>query len=172
MDIIEHKKAFYDVIVLQTVLEEVRNQSVPLYNRLRALTAGGDGKRFYVFHNEFRQETFTQREEGETINDRNDRAIRLACAWYKSHIEKAAAATGSKAPEIVMISNDRDNLKKAKKDGLACASIRDYLESISGAEELVDMISALAEEETETKTSKKDMLYPEVCIIRVEVNTG
>src|SRR5690606_39063259 len=89
--------------------------------RLRALTAS-DGKRFYVFHNEFRQETFTNRKESETINDRNDRAIRLACSWYSSHIKNAATASGLEAPELVMISNDRENLQKARKEGITCAS--------------------------------------------------
>ena len=119
MDVIEHDSAFYDVIVLQTVLEEVRNRSLPLYNRLRSLTRS-DEKRFYVFHNEFRQETHIQRFEGESINDRNDRAIRKACSWYKSHLTETVS--GSKVPEIVMLSDDKDNCKKAKLDGISCCS--------------------------------------------------
>jgi exosome complex exonuclease DIS3/RRP44 len=121
MDIIEHKSAFYDVIVLQTVLEELRNRSLPLYNRLRALTASQD-KRFYVFHNEFRKETYVKRLPGETINDRNDRAVRVACAWYKGHLEDAVAATKSRCPEIVMLSDDKGNLQKAKAEGIACCN--------------------------------------------------
>lgn len=121
MDIIEHETAFYDVIVLQTVLEEVRNRSLPLYNRLRALTKS-DEKRFYVFHNEFRQETYVKRLQGEIINDRNDRAVRRACSWYKSHLAAAVGGTATKLPEIVMISDDRDNLVKAKKEGIVCCT--------------------------------------------------
>jgi hypothetical protein len=41
-----------DVIVIQTVQEEVKNKSLPLYHRLIALTQN-DGKRFIVFFNEF-----------------------------------------------------------------------------------------------------------------------
>jgi exosome complex exonuclease DIS3/RRP44 len=121
MDIIEHKSAFYDVIVLQTVLEELRNRSLPLYNRLRALTASQD-KRFYVFHNEFRQETYVKRLPGETINDRNDRAVRVACAWYKRHLEDAVAGTKNRCPEIVMLSDDKGNLQKAREEGIACCN--------------------------------------------------
>jgi hypothetical protein len=73
MDLFEIETAFHDVIVLQTVLEEVKNRSLPLYHRLIALTKN-EGKRFYVFFNEFRQETHVSRDAGETINDRNDRA--------------------------------------------------------------------------------------------------
>lgn len=121
MDIIEHESAFYDVIVLQTVLEEVRNRSLPLYNRLRALTKG-DKKRFYVFHNEFRQETHVKRLQEEIINDHNDRLVRKACSWYKSHLATALAGTPNKVPEIVMLSDDRDNLRKAKSEGIACCN--------------------------------------------------
>ncbi|KAF8473463.1 ribonuclease R [Kalaharituber pfeilii] len=158
MDVIEHETAFYDVIVLQTVLEEVRNQSLPLFNRLRALTRS-DEKRFYVFHNEFRKETFVRRLEGETINDRNDRAIRKACQWYKSHLVSVITGTGRKVPDIVLLSDDRDNLRKAKDEGIACSSIRDYVQGLKNADELLDMISAAVDEQ-ESKL-KGDMLYPD-----------
>lgn len=121
MDIIEHETAFYDVVILQTVLEEVRNRSLPLYNRLRAL-AKSDEKRFYVFHNEFRQETYIKRLQGETINDSNDRAIRRACSWYKSHLAGSLAGTEKKPPEIVMLSDDRGNLERAKEEGITCCT--------------------------------------------------
>lgn len=61
MDLFEVETAFHDVIVLQTVLEEVKNRSLPLYHRLISLTKN-EGKRFYVFFNEFRQETYVSRE--------------------------------------------------------------------------------------------------------------
>lgn len=121
MDIIEHKSAFYDVIVLQTVLDELRNRSLPLYNRLRSLTSSGE-KRFYVFHNDFRLETHVKRLEGETINDRNDRAVRRACVWYKEHLMGAVSGRNSACPEIVMVSDDKGNLARAKAEGIACSS--------------------------------------------------
>lgn len=121
MDALEHKSAFYDVIVLQTVLEEVRNRSLPLYNRLRALTKSED-KRFYVFHNDFRRETYITRNEGETINDRNDRAVRRACTWYKAHLESSLEGTKRSVPDIVMVSDDKENLRLAKEEGIQCCN--------------------------------------------------
>jgi exosome complex exonuclease DIS3/RRP44 len=121
----EVETAFHDVIVLQTVLEEVKNRSLPLYHRLIALTKN-EGKRFYVFFNEFRQETYVPREAGETINDRNDRAVRKAVQWYNQHITEAVRARSKKQtriPTVVMITDDRDNLRKAKNEdvpGLTC----------------------------------------------------
>jgi exosome complex exonuclease DIS3/RRP44 len=43
--------AFKNVIVLQTALEELRNCSLPVYSRIRTLTAD-PSRRFYVFSNE------------------------------------------------------------------------------------------------------------------------
>jgi exosome complex exonuclease DIS3/RRP44 len=115
MDLFEVETAFHDVIVLQTVLEEVKNRSLPLYHRLIALTKN-EGKRFYVFFNEFRQETYVQRDVGESINDRNDRAVRKAVQWYNGHITQAVSARNKKQtriPSVVMITDDKDNLRKA-----------------------------------------------------------
>jgi exosome complex exonuclease DIS3/RRP44 len=116
MDLFEVETGFQDVIVLQTVLEEVKNRSLPLYHRLIALTKN-EGKRFYVFFNEFRQETHVTRDPGESINDRNDRAVRKAVEWYNQHIAKAVKSrskTQTRIPTVVMITDDRDNLRKAK----------------------------------------------------------
>ena len=119
MDLFEVETAFYDVIVLQVVLEEVKNRSLPLYHRLVAL-AKNESKRFYIFFNEFRQETYVVRGPGESINDRNDRAVRKAAQWYQAHIQEAVSLrNSSRCPTVVMLSDDKMNLKKAKKDGLA-----------------------------------------------------
>jgi exosome complex exonuclease DIS3/RRP44 len=61
-------------MIFQTVLEELRNRSLPIYNRLRTL-AQDEQKGIYFFHNEFRAETYILRLSDETINDRNDRGI-------------------------------------------------------------------------------------------------
>src|SRR5882757_7053214 len=89
LDLFEQTSAFYDVIILQTVLEELRNRSLPLYNRLIGLTKS-DEKRFY----DFRLETYIVRDAGETIHDRNDRAVRKAVQWYSEHLNQAVKAAG------------------------------------------------------------------------------
>lgn len=92
MDLFEQKSEFYDVIVLQTVLEELRNRSLPLYNRVIGLTRS-ENKHFYVFFNDFRLETYVVRGKGETINDRNDRAVRRAVSWYGEHLQQAVKSS-------------------------------------------------------------------------------
>lgn len=169
MDAIEHKSAFYDVIVLQTVLDEVKNQSLPLYNRLVSL-AKADEKRFYVFHNEFRQETHVKRGQEESINDRNDRAIRVACKWYQKHIEQASAGSGAKAPAIVMLSNDKANLAKAKSEGLDAANLNDYVKGLKNADELLDMISSSLQD-IEKKANRGADVYAEYFSVP-KMNTG
>jgi exosome complex exonuclease DIS3/RRP44 len=61
-----------DVIVLQTVREELRHLSMPIYNRVNAIIADKN-KRFYAFSNEHHKETYIERMKDESPNDRNDR---------------------------------------------------------------------------------------------------
>ena len=53
MDLMESSLFTPPIILLQTVLEEVRHRSLPLYSRLKALMKM-DEKRVWVFYNEFR----------------------------------------------------------------------------------------------------------------------
>ena len=71
IDLVE-SEGLQNVVILQTVLQEVKHRSSPIYKRLRDIVS--DKKRnFYVFVNEHRKETYIEREEGESANDRNDR---------------------------------------------------------------------------------------------------
>jgi exosome complex exonuclease DIS3/RRP44 len=53
MDLIESNFFTPPIIILQTVMEEVRHRSLPLYSRLKALTTT-DERKVWVFYNEFR----------------------------------------------------------------------------------------------------------------------
>jgi len=161
LDLFEQTSAFYDVIILQTVLEELRNRSLPLYNRLLGLTRSED-KRFYVFFNEFRLETYVLREHGESINDRNDRAVRRAVKWYGEHLQLAVKSGGrsKKVPQIVMLSDDKDNLQKAKAENLSACSLSEYVSGLEDADRLMDMISA-SRQGQDSRTAKGELLYPE-----------
>ncbi|KEZ44636.1 Exosome complex exonuclease dis3 [Scedosporium apiospermum] len=155
MDVFEQSSVFYDVIILQTVLEELRNRSLPLYNRLINLTKS-DEKRFYVFFNEFRLETYVKREENETINDRNDRAIRRAVQWYTEHLAKTKAP---KIPAVVMLTDDRNNIKKAKEIGVPAQTLADYLGGVEDGERLLDMVAESQSRELIHKPS--EFIYAE-----------
>jgi exosome complex exonuclease DIS3/RRP44 len=162
LDLFEQSAAFTDVVILQTVLEELRNRSLPLYNRLIALIRSGD-RRYYVFFNDFRAETHVFRTEGETINDRNDRAVRKAVHWYKEHLQKSIKESGrgsSKPPSILLLSDDRENVRKAIDDGLEALALRDYVSKLKDGDSLLDLISASAEIR-EKKISAAEAVYPE-----------
>ncbi|KAG9525573.1 ribonuclease R, partial [Aureobasidium melanogenum] len=160
MDLFELETAFHDVIVLQTVLEEVKNRSLPLYHRLISLTKN-DGKRFYVFFNDFRLQTYVVRDDKETINDRNDRAVRRAVKWYADHLDEAVSKRKSvRCPSVIMISDDRDNLRKAKNDGITGLSLRDYVSGLDDSERLLDMVSS-GQEQRVGKQTKGELLYPD-----------
>ena len=136
----EHHSAFFDVIVLQTVLERVRGKSLPLYNRLRALTRS-QMKRFYVFHNEFRIETSIPRDKGESVNEWNDRSIRSACLWYQVHLEVAVSGTTNKRPVILLLSDNQEGLKKAKDLAIECCTLEEYVNELPNVNELLDMVA-------------------------------
>lgn len=160
MDLLEQKSAFYDVIILQTALEELRNRSLPLYNRLINLTKSEE-KHFYVFFNDFRLETHVIREKGETINDRNDRAIRKAVGWYQDHLQQALKSnTRSKTvPAIVMLSDDKENLRKAKAENINACSLSKYVSGLDDADRLLDMIDA-SRQGQEARGSIAEQIYP------------
>ncbi|CCE61314.1 hypothetical protein TPHA_0A02320 [Tetrapisispora phaffii CBS 4417] len=110
IDLLENESCFFDVIVPQIVLDEVRNKSYPIYTRLRTLCRDSENnstKRFIVFHNEFNENTFIERIDDESINDRNDRAIRKTSSWYAKHLKEYGI-------NIVLLSNDRLNREKSK----------------------------------------------------------
>ena len=108
MDLLENsldhpeRKLFANLIVLQTVLDEVRSNNQKLYTRVRAFLAKHEHA--VVFCNEHHRSTYIERTPGETPNDRNDRAIRVAANWYKTHLPKI---------NIVMMTNDKGNRIKA-----------------------------------------------------------
>ncbi|PPR00807.1 hypothetical protein CVT26_012448 [Gymnopilus dilepis] len=145
MDLVESPLFNPPIILLQTVLEEVRHRSLPLYNRLKALTKM-DEKKIWVFYNEYRSETAIIREEGETPNDRNDRGIRKATAWYNSHIKvnrpPIRGQASPKLPTVVLLTEDAANRQKAEKEGLTSVSVRNYVEGMKDATQLLDLLAA------------------------------
>lgn len=78
LDVLE-RPVFTDAVILQTVLDEVRNRNAKHYDRIRAMILQ-HSKRFFVLSNEHHRETFVSPVEGESDNDRNDRAIRRAAS--------------------------------------------------------------------------------------------
>ncbi|KAI0033260.1 RNB-domain-containing protein [Vararia minispora EC-137] len=165
MDLMESHLFRTPIVLLQTVLEEVRHRSLPLYNRLKALVKMED-KQTWVFYNEFRSETAIVRNEGETPNDRNDRGIRKATAWYNTHLSMTRPPIRGKQqkllPVVVLLTDDVANRQNAEKEGMPSVSIRQYVEGMKDASQLADLLSAERDESIEaTVASRRPQLYPD-----------
>lgn len=131
--------SFQDVILLQTVLDEVRNRSPSLYQRLRSMLTRTD-KRCHVFSNEHHRETYGgESVSGESPNDRNDRAIRTASGWYGRHL--ASLGQPFDGVRVVMLSNDVGNReRKDPKDLYEALSLAEYCSGLKGADDLPDLV--------------------------------
>ncbi|KAG8039028.1 hypothetical protein G9C98_003335 [Cotesia typhae] len=141
-----------NVIILQTVLEEVKHRSSNVYKKLKDIIA--DPKRkFYVFVNEHHKDTFVERVPGEKINDRNDRAIRTACLWYKSHLEQSK----NNNINIVLLTDDNENRSKAQNEGCLVFTMEEYICSLENSGFLEDK---LCKKHYEIDGGKGEPLFP------------
>ncbi|XP_008427489.1 exosome complex exonuclease RRP44 [Poecilia reticulata] len=145
-----------NVIILQTVLQEVRHRSAPVYKRLKDIIHE-QGRHFYTFTNEHHRETFIEREPGESANDRNDRAIRVAVKWYSQHLK--TLESGSDDLKVVLLTNDQGNKLKAEETGVVVYKFDEYIKSLIGNPELVDCLALSNDDKNEITSSK--VLFPE-----------
>jgi len=99
----------------------------------------------FVFCNEHHRHTYIARLKEETINDRNDRAIRVATKFYETHFPAA---------KIVLITDDNANRRLAKESGLAAKSVREYVESQTELPHLADLIAVVDDSEISDATKK------------------
>ncbi|VEU21265.1 DEKNAAC102143 [Brettanomyces naardenensis] len=149
IDMMESNAVFYDVIIPQTVLEEVRNRSYPIYMRLRSLSKNEE-KRFVVFHNEFKSATYLPRKKGETMNDYNDRLIRQSAKFYDEHLKSYGIST-------ILLTGDRDNREKARADGIKAMTVPEYVSLLPNSAELQDMLPS----KEGFSTNYKEIKYPD-----------
>ncbi|XP_034253802.1 exosome complex exonuclease RRP44 [Thrips palmi] len=139
IDVLE-EDVLENVIILQTVLEEVKHRSSPVYRRLKDIIENPNRK-FYIFVNEHHKDTYVERKPGETANDRNDRAIRVATSWYATHLSGSQPKAKNKHVSMVLLTDDADNCQKAKAEGLIASTVYDYVKSLQDAPTLLDKLS-------------------------------
>ncbi|NXJ46858.1 RRP44 exonuclease, partial [Spizaetus tyrannus] len=144
-----------NVIVLQTVLQEVRNRSAPVYKRIRDVIQNPE-KHFYSFTNEHHRETYIQQEQGESSNDRNDRAIRVAVKWYSEHLKKIEDEENI---QVIFLTNDRTNKEKALEEGITAYTCEEYIKSLIANPDLVDRLACVSDEGKEIEGGK--IIFPE-----------
>lgn len=138
----------------------MKHQNLGAYKRIRDIIANSS-KRFYVFTNEHNRETFIERMTNETSNDRNDRAIRVAVKWYSSHLKKNLLAKA--VPDVVLLTNDRANREKARKEGIKAFTVYEYVKSLTEHPSLLDSLarSGMETEDQGERTAKDKLIFPE-----------
>ena len=143
-----------NMIVLQTVLEEVKHRNLSVFKRLKTMVQTG-GRKVFVFANEHHADTHSSALPGESPNDRNDRCIRIAAAWFERQLQ------GEHTVELV--TNDRECRSRALEQGLTCATVYEwakanlpakYLETIAQADE------GRSADSTGGQQSKEGFAYP------------
>ncbi|KAK9013098.1 hypothetical protein V6N11_041119 [Hibiscus sabdariffa] len=157
IDLLENP-AIDNAVLLSVVLDEVKNKNMAVYNRIRALSTN-PLRKFYVFSNQFHKDTFVKRMDGETPNDYNDRAIRVATRWYQTHLGTA---------KVLLVTNDRDNKRRATEEGISADTIQSYVKSL-GQPELLDLLvhpapeseNVVMEEAEDLRPSKRRVIYQE-----------
>jgi len=131
IDVIEDPSV-KNIIILQTVLEEIKHRSAPIYKRVKEMISNS-AKHFYTFCNEFSMHTYVERQPKESSNDRNDRAIRKAVSWYTDHLDKLSI-------KVVLLTNDLENRKLAEADNLTVFTVHEYVRSLSN-QNLIDLLA-------------------------------
>lgn len=85
------------------------------------------------------RDTYVERQPGESANDRNDRAIRVATVWYENHLKQSVK--NGNGIRVVLLSDDKKNLEMAREEGIVCSTIDDYVRSLEKYPTLQDKLS-------------------------------
>ena len=135
-----------NVIVLQTVLQAVRQERLTVYKRIRDAVSNPD-KNFYVFNNEHHKETYI-RESSDGSSD----SVRKAVDWYSKHFEKARIEA-----KVVLLTGDEDSKKKANDANLTAYTVFEYAEALVDCPGIVDKLS----KKSEVPSAKSQIIFPE-----------
>ncbi|GBM94729.1 Exosome complex exonuclease RRP44 [Araneus ventricosus] len=130
------QSAFRNVIILQTVLEELRRRHSPVYSRVRETVSDAD-RHFYAFLNEHHRYTYTERKPGESYIKRNVRAICNAVKWYQEHLK----FDDGHAIDVVLLINDKESSKIADEEGLIVYTFAEYVKDMTKFPYLTDILA-------------------------------
>ncbi|XP_018576622.1 exosome complex exonuclease RRP44 [Anoplophora glabripennis] len=156
MDVLE-EATLGNVIILHTVLKEVKHRSLPMYKRLYSIIEN-PSRHFFIFTNDHHKDTYLPEDDGELINDYNDRCIRKACLWYMQHLPNQ---------KFVFLSDDVKNRNLAIEEGIFACSISEYVKHLRNCSALEDK---LLRKDFHIDSNTKDVFPPH--LTTVELLTG
>ncbi|KAK4055063.1 exosome catalytic subunit dis3 [Microbotryomycetes sp. JL221] len=164
IDLLSAAKFPLPLLVPQTVLDEVRHRSLPLYNKFKALldddlpASSPATKRGFVVWNEATEELYIRQRQGESPNDRNDRAIRHFAAFFANTLstrdiqDSKRRKTSTSLPRqpsesgsrVLLLSDDADNRRKAAAEAIAAVSVKEFVQQQAHdvQAELSDLVAA------------------------------
>ncbi|XP_050525860.1 exosome complex exonuclease RRP44 [Daktulosphaira vitifoliae] len=136
-----------NVIILQTVLEEVKHLSHSVYKRLLDIM-GNYSRCFYTFVNVYHNDTYVERTPGESPNDYNDRMIRVAAQWYNKHL-------GDKI-KVLLLSSDEASKAKAIEEGIPTMSLEEYIKGLNN----IILADKLSNRSCIVEETNKELIFP------------
>ncbi|XQJ28263.1 rrp44p-like protein, putative [Leishmania guyanensis] len=157
-----------NIILLTTVMSEVQNRNKAMYARLQLLL-GDKKKQCFVFANDRHEQTHCMRKEGESPNDFNDRAIRVAAQWYARHVVAAFPGTADLSTSGVIVVSHDQAFKQAmnaseeaqRVSNLRCVSLRDYIKlNVASDSDLLEKIQAEEPEGMKESLSTRQLFTP------------
>lgn len=133
-----NKGPLHDLVILQTVLTEVKHNNLSAYQRVKNMLSDEDRQCLFI-PNEMMVDTHVLRNKDESMNDANDRGIRQVCQFLQGVLG------GEDKAKVLLLSHDMDNQRKAIEIGVSAMSIRDYLSTQSSTDaRLLDLLAAHA----------------------------
>lgn len=116
LDVLEHEcPATGVVVVLQTVLQELRNLNLACYKRMFSLLKN-EKRTFIFFPNELCKYTAADRVVGESPNDYNDRLIRIATLYFEEGLNSHGSEAGANDTESMDTESSDDDSDDSDSD--------------------------------------------------------
>lgn len=88
----------------------------------------------------FSRDTYVERVPGETANDRNDRAIRVATQWYDKHLKFSSTGPANQI-RVVLLTDDKKNREKSIEENILCSTVGEYVKALEKHPTLQDKLS-------------------------------
>ncbi|ETW05835.1 hypothetical protein H310_03502 [Aphanomyces invadans] len=158
MDVLEYSSCteMTNIIILETVAEQVKNKDMGIYRRLHALIKSD--RHFYVFANEHHRDTYVAKTEAESTVERDARAMCGAYRWYMSHLSSLESKTN-----VTYIANDTLDAERAAANGVQAITIASFISPlVKTYPDLADLMSQdMAASSDNSGRKKSATLYDE-----------
>ncbi|EGR33437.1 rnb family protein, putative [Ichthyophthirius multifiliis] len=121
IDVIQNCPKLVNVVIMQTIVQNIKQKNVNTYNNLRNLVESEIYRKIHIFANEYSKDTYTQIQPNETQEQRNQRAIFNSVLWYQSHLKNGNNIN------VMFITNNYSQYIIAQQQGINTITIFDYL---------------------------------------------